>query len=424
MSWQRVTVTDMTRLLGAVVALLILPGAACSSASEAGSEVGSTRGPSATTTDSGSTSDADPSPSATSSESSGPPARRVVPRLRVTKVASGLDHAWDVQRIGKGRLLVTERAGRLAVIEKGKVRRVRMRTDLVWAAGETGLMGLAIDPSYDENHRFYTCNGGNPQGAHDVRIMVWRMNAAATRATFKRVLIKGFPATSGRHGGCRILILDNGAMLVGTGDAATGTNPRNLRSLGGKTLRLNRITGAPWPTNPFIDAKNERKRYVHTYGHRNIQGLAVRRDGTLWSAEHGPDRDDEINLLQDGGDYGWHPVPGYNESVPMTDQGLPGRQINARWSSGSPTLATSGASFVTGKRWGWYNGTLAVAALKGSRVVFFKFDANGRFKAARTPSALRQFGRLRAVTSLPNGDLLVTTSNGGDDSVLRVRPIR
>ena len=95
-------------------------------------------------------------------------------------------------------------------------------------------------------------------------------------------------------------------------------------------LRLNRLTGKPWPSNPFIGAANGKKRYVYTYGHRNVQGLAQRRDGTLWSAEHGPDRDDEVNRLVAGGDYGWNPVPGYNESVPMTDQSLPGDQIDAR----------------------------------------------------------------------------------------------
>ena len=242
-----------------------------------------------------------------------------------------------------------------------------MPTDLVWASGETGLMGLAIDPDFADNRRFYTCTGGNPQGTHDVRILVWRMNPSATRASYEGALISGFPTTSGRHGGCRLLILDNGALLVGTGDAATGTNPQDKTSLGGKTLMLDRVTGAPWPDNPFVDAANKRQRYVHTFGHRNVQGLAQRADGTLWSAEHGPDRDDEVNLLRNGGDYGWNPVPGYNESVPMTDQGLPGQQIEAAWSSGSPTVATSGASFVAGKRWGWYDGTLAVAALKAER---------------------------------------------------------
>ena len=132
-----------------------------------------------------------------------------------------------------------------------------MPTDLIWASGETGLMGLAIDPDFADNGRFYTCNGGNPQGTPDVRIMVWELNDAATRASYQRTLLSGFPATSGRHGGCRLLILDNGALLVGTGDAATGTNPEDKTSLGGKTLMLDRVTGDPWPDNPFVDATQQ-----------------------------------------------------------------------------------------------------------------------------------------------------------------------
>jgi aldose sugar dehydrogenase len=406
----------MTRLLTAVLALVLVPGAACSSASEAEPE-----GSAASAT--ASSSPADESPSASSAPSrTSEAAAQAAPRLKVTKIATGLDHPWDVHPIGKGRFLVTERVGRLAIIEDGNVRRLPMPTDLIWASGETGLMGLAIDPDFADNGRFYTCNGGNPQGKPDVRIMVWKLNAAATRASYRRTLLSGFPATSGRHGGCRLLILDNGALLVGTGDAATGTNPEDKTSLGGKTLMLDRVTGDPWPDNPFVDATSKRQRYVHTYGHRNVQGLAQREDGTLWSAEHGPDRDDEVNLLKNGGDYGWNPVPGYNESVPMTDKGLPGKQVAAAWSSGSPTVATSGASFVAGQEWGWYDGTLAVAALKASEVLFMKLDSNGKLVDVRIPAALTSYGRLRAVTALPNGSLLITTDNGGDDAVLRVRP--
>jgi aldose sugar dehydrogenase len=412
----------MTRLVAAVLALLLVPGVACSSASEAqpqGTPV-SSPAPSGASTATPSFSSSSPS---SASGTTDPSAARAAPDLRVKRVATGLDHPWDVRPIGKGRLLVTERVGRLAVIEDGQVRRLQMPTDLIWASGETGLMGLAIDPDFADNGRFYTCNGGRPQGNPDVRIMVWTLNGRATRATYERTLLKGFPTSSGRHGGCRLLILENGALLVGTGDAAIGTNPENKHSFGGKTLRLDRVTGAPWPSNPFVNAPNRTQRYVHTFGHRNVQGLAVRADGTLWSVEHGPDRDDEVNLLENGGDYGWNPVPGYNETVPMTDQGLPGKQIEARWSSGVPTLATSGASFVSGDAWGWYDGTLAVAALKASQVVFMKFDAKGRFLRSRTPSALRAYGRLRAVTALPDGALLVTTDNGSDDAVLRVRPV-
>jgi glucose/arabinose dehydrogenase len=191
-------------------------------------------------------------------------------------------------------------------------------------------------------------------------------------------------------------------------------------------LRLNRFSGKPWPSNRWAEAGNVVKRYLHTFGHRNVQGLAQRSDGTLWSVEHGPDRNDEVNLLRNGADYGWNPVPGYNESVPMTDQSLPGHQVPARWSSGFPTLATSGAGWVPSPRssgWGAYRGTLAVAALKASRMLFMKFDATGHLRWVKVPEVLTHSGRLRAVTALPNGDLLVTTDNGdGQDRILRVSP--
>ena len=350
------------------------------------------------------------------------------PRLRVTQRVRGLSTPWDVQPIGRGRLLISERdTARLVVSERnGRKHRVRFPSRRVWVSGETGLMSLEVDPAFARNRRFYTCSGwrsARAAGGHDVRVIAWRLNRRATRARYVRTLVGGFPTTSGRHGGCRLLIARDGSLLVGTGDAAVGTNPRDLDSLGGKTLRLDRMSGAPWPTNPYVGSPQRARRYVHTFGHRNLQGLAQRADGTLWSVEHGPDRDDEVNLLVDGGDYGWHPVPGYNEGVPMTDQSLPGPQVAARWRSGSPTLATSGASFVRGRRWGALDGSLAVAALKASRLVFLTFDRDGRLVRKRVPSALRRYGRLRSVTRAPNGDLLVTTDTDRGGAVLRVRPV-
>lgn len=349
-----------------------------------------------------------------------------VPTLQVTRIADSLDIPWDVKTIGGGRMLITERTSkRLLVLRKGKLRRVGFPSSTVYAAGETGLMSLAIDPAFGKNRRFYTCQGGNLAGGrHDVRVMAWRLKRNARKAVLVRPLLTGLPSTSGRHGGCRLLIATNGAMFVGTGDAAAGTNARNLGSLGGKTLRLNRFTGAPWPENPFVRSSSRNARYVLTYGHRNVQGLAQRADGTVWSVEHGPTRDDEINRLVTGGDYGWNPVPGYDESVPMTDQDLPGTQLEARWRSGFPTLATSGATWVRGSQWGLYNGMLAVAALKGSRLMFMRFDAAGRFSYVTVPPVLTTYGRLRSVTQIGSGDLLVTTGNGGrKDSVLRVHPV-
>ena len=350
-----------------------------------------------------------------------------IPRLQVRRLVTGLDNPWDVKRLPSGRLLVTERdRARLSTYENGTRSTVRFPSNRIWVSGETGLMSMEVDPGFSGNRRFYTCSGWQKAGGgHDIRVTAWQLDDAATRATRVETLVAGFPTSTGRHGGCRLLIARNGALLVGTGDAAQGTNPRDRTSLGGKTLRLNRQTGRPWPTNPFINAQNRRKRYVFTFGHRNVQGLAQRRDGSLWSAEHGPTRDDEVNRLRPGGDYGWNPVPGYNESVPMTDRSLPGPQVGAKWRSGTPTLATSGATWVYGKRWGRLSGTLAVAALKANRVVFMKFGPRGRLQWTRSPDRLRRLGRLRSVVLTPEKNLLLTTDNdNGTDAVLRVRPQR
>ncbi len=338
----------------------------------------------------------------------------------------GLSHAWDVKQIDGGRLLITERdPARLTIARRnGSTYAVRFPGNKIWTSGETGLMGLEVDPRFTRNGRFYTCSGWRkPGGGHDIRVNAWRMNDSRTRTRLVKPLLTGLPTSSGRHGGCRLLLASSGALVVGTGDAAVGTNPRDLHSLGGKTLRLEPETGAPWPTNRFVNAANHNKRYLLTYGHRNVQGLAERKDGSVWSVEHGPDVDDEVNRLVSGGDYGWHPVPGYNESVPMTDHRLPGKQVEARWSSGEATLATSGASFVYGKQWGRFRGALAVAALKTERVVFLRFDSTGRNPRAFTPQALKRYGRLRTVTQLRNGNLLVATDGvEGQGKILLVNP--
>ncbi|WP_460738252.1 PQQ-dependent sugar dehydrogenase [Nocardioides ginkgobilobae] len=352
-------------------------------------------------------------------------AGRAVPDLRVEVLADGLDHPWDVKPIGGGRLLLTQRdRATVSLWEDGEVRTLDFPSEDVWVSGETGLLGLEVDPDVRRNGRFWTCQGATNQGGgHDVRVMAWQLSDDLRSVERRGVLLKGLPATSGRHGGCRLLVARDGSLLVGTGDAAVGSHPRDLTSLGGKVLRLDRTTGKPWPGNPFVDADNKRQRYVFTYGHRNVQGLAQRADGSLWSVEHGSFRDDEVNRLVKGGDHGWHPVPGYDESVPMTDQSLPGRQREAAWRSGDPTIAPGGATFVVGKKWGGLRGTLAMAVLKDQRVQFLKFDASGRLKNVRIPDELREHGRIRQVVRAPGNDLLVLTDNGdGRDVMLRVSP--
>jgi glucose/arabinose dehydrogenase len=368
---------------------------------------------------------ADLSAGTTRSSQAAADARAAAPRLKVRTVVAGLQNPWDAKPIGGGALLVTERdRARLSVVRDGTRRTVRFPRSRVWVSGETGLMSLAIDPRFKQTRHFWTCQGWQSGGAHDVRVSLWNLSRSARRARLVNHVLTGIPTTSGRHGGCRLL-LDSGsdALFIGTGDAADPANPRNLTSLGGKVLRVHRLTGAAMSDNPYADASTPRQRLVFTYGHRNVQGLAQRPgDGAVVSVEHGSYRDDEVNALAPGADFGWNPGPGYDESVPMTDQSLPGQQTEAIWSSGTPTIATSGAAWTSGSSWGEYASALAVAALGGERMIFIRFDEALRQIDVSTPAVMRRYGRLRSVTSLGNGDLLVTTSNGVDDRILRVSP--
>lgn len=366
------------------------------------------------------------SASASASASSSAPAAVLptsdrVPELDVEVVNNQLDHPWDVADIGEDRFLVTERdRAVLSLIEGGERREISLEDNDIWVSGETGLMGLEIDPGFAENRRIYTCQGWND--GEDVRVISWTLDAGLTRATQERTLIDGFPTSSGRHGGCRLLISADGALWVGTGDAANEENPRSLDSLGGKTLRLDPETGKPWPGNPWAGDQGAR-RYITSFGHRNVQGLAERADGTIWSMEHGPDRDDEVNEITLGGDYGWNPGAGYDESVPMTDQGLPGKQIEAAWSSGNPTIATGGGTFIpVQERWGAYGGALAVSVLKDQELRILSFDESGKLADDNSPEVMQDYGRLRTVSLAADGDLLITSDNGGEDVLLRVTP--
>lgn len=356
--------------------------------------------------------------------------------VRVEAVATGLEHPWDIGFLPGGSALVTERPARIQLLSgtgpSATVTEVEAELSDVYVEGEGGLMGLVVHPDFAQTRRFTTCQthqrGDEPV---DVRLVTWQLSpdrSAASRVADP--LVAGMPLnSSGRHSGCRPTLGPDGALYVGTGDSADPDVPQDRNQLGGKVLRIDLATGGPAQGNPFIDAPNPAQRLVFSYGHRNVQGVTVQ-PGTdrLYSAEHGPDVDDEINLLRPGANYGWDPSAGgtedsYDESVPMTDLQRFPAAVPALWSSGGSTEAICGAAFLEGEQWGSLQGTLAVAALAGSKLLLMRVGEDGAIgEVGQLPELDDSYGRLRAARLGPDGALYVTTSNGDDDAVLRIAP--
>lgn len=350
------------------------------------------------------------------------------PKLSVSSVARGLTNPWDITWVGS-LMLFNERGGRIWSKRTGAAaRQVKSPLTDLLAAGEGGLLGMVADPAAAKNKRFYVCYSSRFKGrARDVRVVRLRLTSDTTAVRVKSdgydsVVVDGMPITSGRHSGCRLRFGPDGLLYVGTGDAAVGTAPQNLKSLGGKVLRV-KGDGAIPRDNPFYGRGGD-ARYVWSYGHRNLQGLAFR-PGTreLWSAEHGPEWDDEVNLISRGANYGWNPVPGYNENVPMTDRTEFPDARSAKWRSGSSTVATSGLTFLAGSSWGRWQGAVVVALLKDQGILLLHLDRATKVVGKEEVGGLSNYGRIRTVQRGPDGALYFTSSNGGGRDVIgRIKP--
>ena len=336
--------------------------------------------------------------------------------LAVTPLITGLDKPWDIAWLPNGTMLVTEKAGRLNVYVDGIDGEpfVITAADVVLAS-EGGMLGLEVDPDFSSNGYVYVCMASNAGGATDVRVRRYTLATPNGETELGQSdIVTGMPYSSGRHSGCRPRFGPDGYLWVGTGDAAIGTTPQDDNALGGKVLRVDR--------NGAAAAGNAGGRLWFSKGHRNVQGIAFRSgDGLGVSAEHGPSIDDEVNLLV-AGNFGWNPVPGYNESVPMTDLDSYPDAVAAIWSSGAPTLAPSGATFLEGDRWGDWNGALAVATLKAMHLHIYFVSSAG--EVTNDFRVIEDRGRLRSPRQGPDGLLYITNdASGPDGEVLQVTPV-
>ncbi len=306
-------------------------------------------------------------------------------------VASGLTLPWGLAFLPNGNALVGERDSAIIhrVSRRGG-RRAVGRVAHVRAAGEGGLLGLALHPDFRRNRWLYAYI----TTADDNRVV--RMKYAEGRLSRQRLVLAGIPKNTIHNGG-RLRFGPTGHLFVSTGDAGSTDRAQDLGSLGGKILRVS-DTGDTPGDNPFGNSP------VWTLGHRNVQGLSFDGRGRLWATELGQSTRDELNRIVRGHNYGWPVVEGGDG---------PGGDFHDPVATWQPTSTCSPSGLAVVGRHGW------VGALAGQSL--YRVTLRGE-RRGRTRRFFRgTFGRIRTVEQSPDGSLWITTSNGSGDRVIRVK---
>ncbi|WP_239004512.1 PQQ-dependent sugar dehydrogenase [Paenibacillus tepidiphilus] len=326
-------------------------------------------------------------------------------------LVTGLDVPWELAVAPDGRILLTERSGSLRVIENGKLRQTPLLTlmEPFVSEGEGGLLGLALDPDFLENHYAYVYHSYRGED-NAVLNRVLRLRLGSSQADIDKVLLDGIPGERNHNGG-RIKFGPDGYLYITTGERYEPDLAQEQDSLGGKILRI-AADGSipednPWPGSP-----------VYSWGHRNAQGLAWQPDtGVLYSSEHGQSAHDEINIIEPGANYGWPVIQGSESG-----DGLQPPVLH----SGDETWAPSGMTFITRGPWA---GELLVANLAGEQVLHI--SPEGEDGQPSVKELFRgEWGRIRNITEGPDGTLYLLTNNrdgrgepgGEDDRLIALKP--
>jgi glucose/arabinose dehydrogenase len=334
-------------------------------------------------------------------------------RFQVDTVLTGLGGVpWAMAFAPDGRLFVTERIGRVLIVNTtAGTNEVALVMDGVWAEGEAGLLGLALDPQFGQNHLvyLYVSSRVGTSGAVN-RIM--RFREVGERLAEGVVLVDGIPAAQ-IHDGGRLKFGSDGLLYATTGDAASQGLAQDISSLAGKILRLNRDGTSP--------RENRFSSPLYSYGHRNPQGIDWHPPtGLLWSSEHGNVGNDEINVIQSGLNFGWPRI--------QASETMPGMESPLTFYN--PTIAPSGAAFYRNGRISQFANNFFIATLRGTHLLRVTVDSTGRRITAQERLLDGVYGRLRDVVMGPDGNLYFSTNNRdgrgtpsqGDDRILRIAP--
>jgi glucose/arabinose dehydrogenase len=378
-----------------------------------------------------------PRPSRSPGQSVRPSASPASIELEVIVVQEGLAIPWDIAFAPDGRMFVSERRGRLNMFASGEPNAERLKTIDVPDAlsiGEAGVMGVAVDRDFSQFPYLYVCasrDADGPEGPAQWVNQLLRFQVTDDDLVFDGLVFdEPWPRANRQHNGCAVEMDSSEHIWMTVGDNIKASHgwPQLTDVLNGKVLRLNR-DGSPPDDNPVF-AGMSGPSLIYSMGHRNPQGIGFDpASGDPYTAEHGPERDDEINRIVAGGNYGW-PCYTDTDQLPIDIGGQDALEIDcepadayrpAVWASGFPTLATSGVRFLDGEQWGDWNGNLLVTTLKEMDVRRFKLDDEGRPQLVET-FLDEAYGRLRGIALDPDGALYISTSNSANLSQAGMTP--
>lgn len=287
-----------------------------------------------------------------------------------------LEQPWGMAFLPDGRMLITERPGRLRIFANGRLERAPVGgLPKVYARGQGGLLDVCLHPDFARNSLLYlTYSGEGDGGAATVLARAEFRNNALVGV---QRIFEALPRTSGGlHFGSRIVFDKAGLLYVTCGERYQMQRAQNLADLGGKVVRL-RDDGSIPPDNPFVGRAGARPE-IFTYGHRNPQGMAMHPGtGRIWLAEHGPRGGDELNLLKAGANYGWplatHGID-YSGSTISPNKSLPGMEDPVRvW---VPSISPSGLAFYDGDRFPGWRGSVFTGALSDNALHRIELDGD------------------------------------------------
>ena len=332
--------------------------------------------------------------------------------FQVETVAEDLEVPWAIAFSPDGRIFVTERVGKLRVIEDGVLNPEPVKI-LDVGFGEGGLLGIALDPNFEENHYLYLYYTYNEFLSTFNKVA--RFTESDNRLSEEKILLDKIPGAS-YHDGGRIKFGPDGKLYITTGEAGIVANAQDLNSLGGKILRINSDGSIP-NDNPFPNSP------VYSLGHRNPQGLdwdPITRK--LVASEHGQSAHDEVNVIESGKNYGWPEVIG-DETDPKYQSPL--------LHTGTETWAPSGAVFYNSKNIPEWENKYFIATLRGNHLRMLDLELGENQVLSSKALFVGEFGRLRDASIGPDGNLYLLTSNRdgrgspapNDDRILRVIPL-